>query len=353
MLTVKRQKIGVLTNGDKVHLYTVSNGKMSFTVMDYGCTITGIYLPDKNGGRVDVLLGHSMLPDYVNSSLCFGSIVGRFANRIGGARFSLDGAEYKLDKNDNKVNTLHGGFFRQDHLVWASEAVSTEDGTGVRLTRRSPDMEQGFPGNLDVSVTYTLNEANALVCRYEAVTDKATPVNWTNHAYFNLAGRGTVLNHLLQSDCRGYLEVDANLIPTGKIIEVAGTPFDFTTEKPIGREIDKVGAGYDHCYVTPAYNGKDSGLPLDASRLVRAAVLTDPESGRRMTMDTNQEGVQIYTANWIGGVVGKSAAVYEGHGAVCLESQCFPDTPNKKEFPPCILRPGQKYDAVTVYGFEF
>ncbi len=353
-MSVKKQTLGTLTNGEVVHLFTVANKKMSFTVMDYGCTITGIYLPGKKGGKTDILLGYSTLPEYVNSDgLSFGSIVGRFANRIGKAEFTVDGEKYQLDKNDNKVNTLHGGFFRLDHQVWSAKDSSTKKESAVTFTRTCPDGEQGFPGNLKVSVTYSLSNDNKLTCKYVATTDKATPVNFTNHAYFNLAGTGTVLEHELQSDCKGYLEVDKNLIPTGKIIDLKDTAFDFTTQKAIGRDIEKVAPGYDHCYVTPSYNGKDSGLPLDDKKLIRCATLVEPKSGRKMTVDTNQEGIQIYTANWIVGVVGKNGIHYERHGAICLETQCFPDTPNKKDFPSCILQPGRKYKAVTVYGFEF
>ncbi len=351
-MSVKKQKFGVLANGDEVNLFTVSNGKMSFTVTDYGCTITGIYLPQKNGPTSDILLGYSTLPEYVMSDgYSFGSIVGRFANRIGGASFAIDGKKYQLDKNDNKINTLHGGFFRLDHQVWKAKAVETKTSVGVTFKRRSPDGEQGFPGNLDVEVTYTLSKDNKLSMRYKAKTDKATPVNFTNHAYFNLAGSGTILGHELQSDCKGYLEVDKNLIPTGKIIDLAGTPFDFTKAKTIGRDIEKVAPGYDHCYVTPAYKGK--ACAPDPKKLVRAAVLTDPKSGRSMTVDTNQEGIQVYTANWVEGIPGKNGVRMVRHGAICLETQRFPDAPNKPEFPPCVLKPKETYDALTVYGFSW
>lgn len=353
-MAVKKQILGTLCDGQKVSLYTVSNGKMSFCAMDYGCTLTGIFLPNKTGGgKTDILLGHSTLDAYVASSSCFGSIVGRFANRIGGAKFSIGNDEYSLDKNDNGANTLHGGFTRLDHFVWKSAPIDGKEGCGVKFTRRSADGEQGFPGNLDVCVSYTLGKDNRLTLKYTATTDKATPVNFTNHAYFNLSGGGSVLEHTMQSDCEGYLEVDKDLIPTGKIIPVSGTPFDFTTEKPLGRDIAKTGAGYDHCYVTPAYNKDKSAVPLKAKPLVVAAVLRDAKTGRTMTVETNQEGIQVYTANSVGGIVGKNARVYQKHDAVCLETQCFPDTPNKAEFPPCILHPGETYKAVTVYGFKF
>ncbi len=351
---VKKQTLGTLCDGQKVSLYTVSNGKMSFCAMDYGCTLTGIFLPNKiGGGKTDILLGHSTLDAYVASSSCFGSIVGRFANRIGGAKFSIGKDVYSLDKNDNKANTLHGGFTRLDHFVWKSTPVEGKEGCGVKFTRRSADGEQGFPGNLDVCVSYTLGKDNRLTLKYTATTDKPTPVNFTNHAYFNLSGGGTVLEHTMQSDCEGYLEVDKNLIPTGKIIPVSGTAFDFTKEKPLGRDIAKTGSGYDHCFVTPAYGKEKSAVPLKAKPLVVAAIIRDMKSGRKMTVETNLEGIQVYTANSIDGIIGKNARVYKNHEAVCLETQCFPDTPNKAEFPSCILNPGETYKAVTVYGFEF
>lgn len=353
-MSVSKKTFGVLGDGAEVSLYTISNGKMTVNVTDYGCTVTSILLPNKNGTCDDVLLGYSTLDGYITSpGYSFGSIVGRFANRIGNAEVTVDGKKYKLDPNDNEINTLHGGFFRLDHVVWASESFENGDVCGVKLTRRSPDGEQGFPGNLDVTVIYSLNSKNELRMEYTAVTDKTTPVNFTNHAYFNLAGNGTILNHELQMDCTGILDIDKNLIPTGKILEVKGTEYDFTQKKTIGKDIAKTGVGYDHCYVTPFYNDKDSGLPLSDEKLVRAAVLSEPQKGRTMTVDTNQEGIQVYTANWIKGIIGKSGRVYDRHEAICLETQCFPDTPNKSQFPSCLLNPDQTYKAVTVYGFQF
>ena len=353
-MLVTKQRFGTLCDGTKVRLYTIRNEKMAVCVTDYGCTITSILLPGKNGTMDDILLGYSTLDGYINSpGYSFGSIVGRFANRIGNASFTLNGKKYQLDKNDNEINTLHGGFLRYDHMVWNSEVVYVKDGAGVKFTRTSPDGEQGFPGNMNISVTYTLSEDNRLTLRYEAECDQPTPVNFTNHAYFNLAGKGSILNHELQMDCDGYLEVDANLIPTGKIIPVDGTEFDFKTKKAIGCDISKTENGYDHCYVSKAYGTEGCGCPSDPRKTVKVASLTDPESGRTMTVESNQEGIQLYTGNWIGGLTGKNGQIYKRHDAVCLETQCMPDTPNKPDFPSCILGCGKKYDAITVYGFEF
>ena len=352
-MTVTKQKWGTLCNGQTANLYTASNGTMSFSATDYGCTLTGIFLPNKNGVFTDILLGFSTLQGYINSLSCFGSIIGRFANRISDAQFKIDGKTYQLDKNENAKNTLHSGFTRFDHFLWESKAIETEEGVGVQFTRCSADGEQGFPGNLTATVSYMLSRDNRLTLKYSAKTDKATPINFTNHAYFNLAGSGTILEHELQTDCQGYLEVDKNHIPTGKILSVKGTPFDFTTMKKIGANIHETEDGYDHCFVTPIYNGRDSGLPLDEKKLFRAAVLIEPKLKRKMYVETNQEGMQVYTANQIEGIIGKHGATYHNHEALCLETQCFPDTPNKAEFPPCILKPGEVYNAVTVYGFEF
>lgn len=353
-MKVTKKSFGMLNDGSKVNLYTISNERMSVCVTDFGCTLTGIFLPNKKGGFDDILLGYSTLDGFVNSpGMSFGSVVGRFANRIENAAFTLDGVSYNLDKNDNAKNTLHGGFFRYDHQMWHSKIVSNKYGVGVKFSRLSPDGEQGFPGNVMLTVTYTLNEQNQLTLKYNAVTDKATPINITNHAYFNLAGSGTVLNHELMLNCEEYLETDDLLIPTGKLLSVKNTAYDFRVKKTLGRDIANTGVGYDDCFVTSAYNGKDSGLPVKGKKLVRAAVLSDSASGRTMTVDTNQEGLQVYTGNFVGGTVGKLGVEYKTHGAVCLETQCFPDTPNKKDFPSCTLEPGQKYKSVTVYGFAF
>lgn len=362
---ITKERFGTLCDGSKVSLYKISNKNMSVCVTDYGCTLTSILLPNGKGGADDVLLGYSTLDGYINSNYCFGTIVGRFANRIGNANFYIGTNQYKLDKNDNDKNTLHGGFFRYDHILWDAKVVTTKDGEGVRFCRISPEGEQGFPGNLKLTVTYTLNEKNQLTLKYKATTDSPTPINITNHAYFNLHGSGTVLDQELSLKCDKILEVDKDLIPTGKILKVQNTPYDFTKKKTLGKDINSVlPGGYDNCYVTDAYvadfnvTGKmasqqiSSGLPTE-SKLVRVATLVDPTTKRRMTLDTNQEGVQLYTGNWIDGIVGKNGRIYKQHDAVCLETQCFPDTPNKNIFPPCILQPQNVYKAITVYQFEF
>ena len=345
-LTLKKNRYGLLSDGSKVHLYTVSNGRMSFSVSDYGCTITSILLPSNNGKSVDVLLGYDSLDGYLTHDGCYGTIVGRFANRIGNASFTLDGEKYSLDKNDGG-NCLHGGFDRWERKVWKAKEVYTENGLGIEFTRLSPDGEQGMPGNVKISVTYLLNDENVLTLDYRAVTDKATPINMTNHSYFNLKGvyGGTVEDQILRMDCDKYLEIDSGLIPTGRQIDVEGTPFDFRKEKSIGQDLSKTNGGYDHCYclANPSADGK----------LVKFAELKDPSSGRRMTVATTQPGVQLYTANTIKGIRGKDNIEFKNYGAVCIETQHYPDSPNKGDFPSTILRPGKEYHEVTQYSFEF
>ena len=353
-MKVKKQKFGVLADGTKVNIYTVKNDNMSFSCTDYGCTLTSIILKDENNIKTDILLGFSTLEGYINTKFCFGTIVGRYANRIRNGSFTLNGQQYILEKNDGE-NTLHGGYFGYDKTVWNSEIIEEKDRCGVRFSRLSPDGEQGFPGNVMIYITYLLDNNNNIICYYTAETDKSTPINITNHAYFNLAGRGSIHNHLLTLKSSQYLEIDKNLIPTGKFIDVKNTAFDFTTEKEMGRDIENVSPGYDHCFVTDIYdkNNKQCGVPLDDDTIVPFAYVKEPVSGRSMNVYTNMEGCQFYTANWIKGVIGKNGVTYENHDGFCLETQCFPDSPNKINFPTCVLEPGQKMRAKTVFSFKF
>ncbi len=352
-MKVTKQKFGVLSDGTKVNLFTVKNDNMSFSCTDYGCTLTSIVLKNKDGSKTDVLLGYSTFEGFLNSNYCFGAIVGRFANRIGKASFTLNGKKYDLDKNDGP-NTLHGGYNGYDKMMWKGKMIDEDKFCGVKFTRISPDGEQGFPGNVKLTVTYILDENNNLSCIYNAETDKATPINITNHAYFNLAGSGDIGNHTIQMNSTQRLEVNPKLIPTGKLLDVEGTPFDFTSEKKMGADMKEVGVGYDHCYVTEMYS-KDNphcGVPLDDSDLVEFCVVKEPKTGHEISVYTNLEGCQFYTANYIKGIQGKNGKIYESHEAFCLETQAFPDSPNQKEFPTCILEPGQKMKAKTVYSFK-
>jgi aldose 1-epimerase len=352
-MKVEKIKFGTLCDGTKIHLFTVKNDSMSFSCTEYGCTLTSIVLNGKNGKKTDVLLGFSTFEGYLNTKYCFGAIVGRFANRIGTASFSVNGKNYSLDKNDGP-NTLHGGYEGYDKMVWKGEEISGKDIAGVKFTRISPDGEQGFPGNLKIEISYILDDNNNLSCLYKAETDKATPINITNHAYFNLAGNGSVLDHEMRMNSSYVLDIDSRLIPTGKLNPVVDTPFDFTNTKKIGADISKVGSGYDHCFVTEIYSedNKQCGVPLNSEDLVEFAEVTEPLSGNTMSVFTNMEGCQFYTANGLKGLVGKNGLVYENHDAFCLETQCFPDSPNKAEFPTCILKPGQTFTAKTIYSFN-
>ena len=351
-MEIKKQKWGVLSDGTKVHLYTISNGNMSFSCTDYGCTITSIVLNGKNGKKTDVVLGYSTLDGYINGNLFFGALVGRFANRIGKASFTIGKTEYKLDKNDGP-NTLHGGFKGYHKEVWKAKTVKEKNKYGITFKRTSPDGEQGFPGNCELEVSYLLDDNNNLTCYYTATTDRATPINITNHAYFNLAGGGDIYEHVMQMNSTKRLEVNSKLIPTGKLLDVKGTPFDFTKEKKIGKQIKDVAPGYDHCYVTEMFDpaNKQCGLPLDDHDLVEFCTVRDPDTGNAMSVFTNMEGCQFYTGNFVKGQ-GKNGVFHKAHDAFCLETQCFPDTPNKPDWPTCILQPGQVMKAKTIYSFE-
>ncbi len=344
-MKIREREFGVLSDGEKVRLFTVKNSEMSFSVTNLGCTVTSIVVPSQSGRKDDILLGFSTLDGFASSrGEYFGAFVGRFANRIGKAAFALNGKEYRLDKNDGE-NCLHGGFRGYDKCVWKSDTVETKEGRGLRFTRTSRDGEQGFPGNLFLEVTYILTAHNEIVMRYRAETDRDTPVSLTNHSYFNLKGNGngTILDHEMTLNCGSYLEVDDTLVPTGKLDPVDDTPFDFRTAKAIGRDIGATENGYDHCFVVNRTNGK----------LTVCATVFEPETGRGMIVATNQPGVQFYTGNFLAGVKGKMGVPYVKNGAFCLETQQFPDAPNKPEFPDPILRPGDTFEAVSVYGFTW
>lgn len=347
VLEFSKASFGTLYSGEEAHLYTVSNGSMSFSATDYGCTITSILLPSDGGRKTDVLLGCTTLEGYAASGSCFGTIVGRFANRIGGASFSLNGVSYPLDKNDGK-NCLHGGFDRYEKKLWTAEEISTDKGLGIEFSRVSHDGEQGMPGNVALNVIYTLNESNELTLEYFARADKPTPVNLTNHAYFNLKGYdgGSIDDQELQLDCSKFVEVNKSLIPTGRLSSVDEKPaFDFRTPKLFGRDIKKTGGGYDHAYCIDAHNKSGS--------LVKFAVLRDPASGRTMTVSTTLPACQIYTANFLDGIVGKNGYIHHARDAVCMETEAYPDAPNHKEFPSCIVTPEKPYHEITVYKFGF
>jgi aldose 1-epimerase len=330
-----------IVDGKKVYLFTLVNDKgTKVTITNYGGTVTSFITPDKNGVKSSIIIGFDSLQTYLKQPPYFGALVGRYANRIGNAKFTLDGKTYQLAANNGK-NTLHGGLKGFDKVVW--DATTPSDTIpSLALHYLSKDGEEGYPGNLEVTVKYALTEDNGLKIEYNATTDKPTPVNLTNHSYFNLSGdvANSILNETLMIDADYYTPVDSTLIPTGEIQPVKGTPFDFTIPKKIGRDIDEVKGGYDHNWVL---NKKGDSLQL-------AAELSDSISGRTMDVFTTQPGLQFYTGNFLDGkFINRGGKPINLHTALCLETQHFPDSPNKTNFPSTILKSGETYNEVTIY----
>jgi aldose 1-epimerase len=343
---VEKKSFGKTQDGTPVDLYSLTNmGGSVAKIMTYGATLTELHVPDRNGKLADVVLGFDNLDGYLAGHPFFGSTVGRYANRIAKGKFTLDGKEYTLAVN-NGPNHLHGGLKGFDKAVWKAETISNIDGPSVRFTHVSPDGDEGYPGTLNVAVVYTLTNRNELKIDYTATTDKPTQINLTNHSYFNLAGGGDVLGHELRLHADRYTVPDDTLIPTGEIKPVRDTPLDFTTTHLIGSRIKQIPAsigGYDHNYVINGGGGS----------LARAAHVYERSSGRAMEVLTTQPGVQLYTANFLDGKLkGKGGAAYSKHAAFCLETQHFPDSPNKPSFPSTVLRPGQTFRSTTVYRFS-
>ena len=346
--TLQKSSFGQLPDGTGIDLYTLTNSSgMKARIMTYGAILAHLEVPDRNGTLGDVVLGFDKLEPYVAGHPFFGAVAGRYANRIAGAKFTLDGQEYKLFAND-KGNTLHGGKKGFDKMVWQAEPVTEPDAVAVRLTYTSPDGEEGYPGTLKATVTYTLTNHNELRIDYQATTDKATPINLTNHSYFNLAGQGSgdVLGQEMTLVADRYTPVDDKLIPTGKIEPVKGTPLDFTTPHTIGERIAQLKpnpGGYDHNFV----------LNSEGKTLALAARVYDPKTGRVMEVLTTEPGVQFYTGNFLDGTIkGKGGAAYPRHAAFCLETQHFPDSVHHANFPSAILRPGRTYNHTTIFKFS-
>jgi aldose 1-epimerase len=348
---VQQQPFGT-HDGRPITLYTLTNSHgVEIRAMNYGGIIVSIRVPDRKGQLGDIVLGHEVLDDYIPNPPYIGAIVGRYANRIANGTFRLDGKTYTLPKNDGP-NTLHGGVDKTfNKVVWDGEALKGK--TGVAFSYLSKDGDDGFPGNLKVKVTYTLTDNNELVIDYEATTDKATPINLSQHSYFNLAGegKGDILNHEILINADRFTPVDKNLIPTGELRPVKGTPMDFTTSTRVGARIGDnydqlvLGHGYDHNWVL---NRKS-----DEKGLVLAARVYEPTSGRVMEVSTTQPGVQFYTGNFLDGTVtGKQGHVYKYRYGLCLETQHFPDSPNHPDFPSAILKPGQTFHEKTVFKFS-
>jgi aldose 1-epimerase len=347
MTGITEQAWGFLPTGETISLYTLRNAKgMEANISNFGGRIVNLKVPDRAGKFEDVVLGYDSLEPYTKPNPFFGTLVGRYANRIANGEFTLNGKKYTLAKN-NGPNSLHGGLQGFDKKAWAATVV----GPTLQLTYFSKDGEEGYPGNLTTTVTYALTDDNALSIDYQATTDADTVLNLTNHSYFNLAGHGNghILDHQLTINADRFTPVNATLIPTGELRSVDGTPFDFRKPTPIGTHIDatdqqmQFGQGYDHNFVL---NNPGSSPSL-------AARVTEPQAGRVMEVLTTQPGVQFYTANHIqGDVKGKAGAVYHARGAYCFETQHFPDSPNQPSFPTTVLKPGEKYHQTTIFRFS-
>ena len=355
-LGVAKTEFGKTPDGKQVDLYTLTNAHgMKAKIITYGGIITELDAPDREGKMGDVVLGFDNLPSYLAGSPYFGALIGRVANRVAKGRFTLDGKEYKLFVN-NGPNALHGGEKGFDKVIWRPEPIENvfdKDSVSLKLTYLSPSGEEGYPGNLTVHVTYTLTNENALRIDYTATTDKATPLNLTNHSYFNLGGPGSgdILGHEVMIAADKYTPVDGTMIPTGEIKAVKGTPLDFTKPTTIGARIDELKAddatanpgGYDHNYVLRGDN-KERAL---------VASVHEPKSGRTMEVYTTEPGLQFYTGNFLDGKLkGKNGVVYKKHQAFCMEADHFPDSVNHPDFPSTILEPGRTYTQTTVYKFS-
>ena len=345
-MSIQKSLFGKTSGSEVVDLYTLVNQHgLTAKIMTFGAILTELQVPDRGGKMGGVVLGFDNFEPYAKGHPFFGAIAGRYANRIAKGRFNLNGKEYKLAIN-NGPNHLHGGLKGFDKRVWKAEPLDTAQGPALRLICLSPDGDEGYPGNLRVTVTYALTDKNELRIDYAATTDKATPINLTNHSYFNLAGAGNVLDHELQISADNYTSVDEGLIPTGEIKSVKGTPLDFTKPKKIGQDIAGVPAyikGYDHNFV----------LNNDGKSIAFCARASEPKSGRVMEVYTTEPAVQLYTGNNLNGsLTVMNGAKYDKHAGFCLETQHFPDSPNHPNFPSTVLRPSEKFQSTTIYRFS-
>ncbi len=348
-MSIKKQPFGKTEEGVLVNLYTFTNEKgMEVKITNYGGIVVSIRVPDRDGKLGDVVLGYDSLDGYLEKSPYFGALIGRYGNRIAYGKFTLDGIEYSLAQN-NGENHLHGGLKGYDKVVWQAEEVKSGSTVGLKLNYLSNDGEEGYPGNLDITVKYTLTNNNELKIDYSATTDKKTVINLTNHSYFNLAGMGNILNHKLIINADRFNPVDKGLIPTGELKKVKGTPMDFTQPTAIGARINEddeqlvFGGGYDHNWVL---NRSDETINL-------VAKVYEPTTGRIMEVLTTEPGLQFYSGNFLDGTItGKGNTVYEHRNGFCLETQHFPDSPNQSDFPSVLLNPGEQYHHKTIYKFS-
>jgi len=340
---VETSFFGMMPDGDSVMLYTLTNEQdIKITITNYGGIITGIYTPDKNGKTTNITLGFDNLEQYLAGHPHFGALIGRYGNRIAQARFTLDGEEYTLAAN-NGNNSLHGGVEGFGKKLWTPEVIACDERAALKLSYTSVDGEEGYPGKLEVAVTYELL-MDQLFITFEAETDKTTVLNLTNHAYFNLAGEGTILDHILYINASRYTPVDEELIPIGELANVEGTPFDFRKPTVIGERFEMLSSqpvGYDHNYVLDGSEGE--------RRL--AAKALDPKTGRFVEVHTTEPGVQFYTGNFLDGSLVSGNRTYVQHSGFCLETQHFPDSPNQRNFPSTVLRPGEVFASQTILKF--
>lgn len=356
-MSVVKSNFGKTKDGKTATLYTIENKNgMRVSFCDYGAAVVSIVVPDRNGKMEDIALGYDSVTGYEENGSGFGSFIGRHANRIGGAKFTINGTDYDLAKNDNAVNNLHSGPVSYNKYFYDVEVMTDEDSTSIEFSRLSPDGEQGFPGNLDVSVTYTLTDDNDLAIEYFAVSDKDTVINLTNHSYFNLAGQaaGSIEDHEVWIKSNEFTPTDDKLIPTGEFMDVTGTPMDFRTAKKIGRDINadfapiKLAGGYDHNYVLD--------LDIEEDEMELVASLYEEKSGRFMEVYTDCPGMQFYTGNFIDGesdpAKGKGGIVYKKRDGVCFETQFYPNACNIPQFPSSIFEAGEPFDFCTVYSFS-
>jgi len=351
MPSISNEVFGAMASGQSVSIYTLSNATMSVKVLTRGCTLYEVNVPDKNGTKTNVISNLPTVADYEKRRTFFGSCIGRYGNRIADGRFTLDGKEYTLAKNNNGKHALHGGALGYDTVLFTPELATANDQEATLvLGYLSPDGEEGYPGNLKVQITYSLTADNRFRMCYTATTDKRTVVNLTNHSFWNLAGKpsASVLDHRLLLGADRYLPASNGLIPTGEVISVKGTPYDFCTEKTVGRDIAKIddpqfAGGYDHCLVL---------ADKPAGALSFAARLTDPASGRTMTIETTEPAIQLYTGNFLDGTLSSNEGWnFPKQSMLCLETQHYPDSPNQPAFPSTVLEPGATYSSVTVHLF--
>ena len=347
-MNIEKAEFGKTKQGEVAHIYTLTNANgCEVRITNYGGIVVSLKVPDKTGKLADVVLGYETLDKYIEKTPYFGALIGRYGNRIGKGKFTLNGKEYTLAIN-NGPNHLHGGIVGFDKVVWRAKEIRKSEAVGLELSYLSKDGEEGYPGNLSVTVRYLWTNDNELRIDYAATTDKPTVVNLTNHSYFNLACKGDILGHEMMIDADKFTPVDEGLIPTGELRSVAGTPMDFRKPTAIGARIEqqdeqlKFGLGYDHNWVL---NRNDGSLRM-------VARVYEPTTGRVLEVYTTQPGVQFYSGNFLDGTItGKYGRVYQKRNGLCLETQHFPDSPNKPNFPSTVLKPGEKYASTTVYKF--